>query len=73
MARLKTRISTEEITSRLLTFAFDESDIFACTEVLQSITKEELESLLCSSFCEERIALSVVYPTEEENEEGENE
>ena len=56
--------STEEITSRLLTFAFDETDLFECPSVLASIQKQELECLLKESFVEAAFAMSVILPTE---------
>ena len=56
--------STEEITSRLLTFAFDETDLFACPAVLQSIQKEELEQLLKQTFVEDAFSMSVILQIE---------
>ena len=57
--------STEEITGRLLTFAFDGTDLFDCPQVLQSITKEELERLAHDTFEQDAFALSVILPTDE--------
>jgi len=57
--------STEEITGRLLTFAFDQTDLFDCPLVLNSITKNELEELARKTFCGDCFALSVILPTED--------
>ena len=54
--------STEEIASRLLSFVFEDAEIFSCPSVLESITKEELEGLLRSAFSEDCFALSVIRP-----------
>ncbi len=54
--------STEEITGRLLTFAFDGTNLFDCPDVLQSITKEELEQLACQTFDPACFAISVIQP-----------
>lgn len=59
--------STEEITGRLLTFAFDKTDLFACPDVLKSITKNELETMAKETFLEDRFALSVILPTEDKS------
>lgn len=56
--------STEEIASRLLSFVFDDVEMFSYLSVLQSITKEELESLAKEAFREELFSLSVVRPLE---------
>lgn len=55
--------STEEIATRLLTFAFEGTDIFSCPDLLQQITKGELESLLRKTVFDDRFSLSVVLPT----------
>ena len=57
--------STEEIASRLLTFVFEDTELFSCLEVLESIQKEELENMLKNSFAEDAFALSVIYPMDE--------
>ena len=54
--------STEEIASRLLAFVFDGTQMFSCPDVLQSITKEELEALLPSLFEDGLFSLSVITP-----------
>ena len=54
--------STEEIASRLLSFVFDGAEMFSCPEVLQSITKGELEALLATAFPDEAFSMAVVRP-----------
>ena len=54
--------STEEIASRLLAFVFDGTQMFSCPDVLQSITKEELEALLPTLFEDGLFSLSVIAP-----------
>ena len=54
--------STEEIANRLISFAMDGMDIFSCPEILQSITKTELEALLAELWQDDRIAMSVIEP-----------
>ena len=57
--------STEEIGDRLLSFVFDDVELFSYPTLLQDITKEELERLLCEAFREESISLSVIEPLED--------
>ena len=54
--------STEEIASRLVSFAFEDVDLFSCLEILQSITRRDLEELLQTAFEEDCFALAVIYP-----------
>lgn len=54
--------STEEIANRMLSFVMDGSEMFSVPEILQSITKEELEELLNTSFAEDLFAMSVIRP-----------
>ena len=56
--------STEEIASRLLSFAFEDVDMFSCLEILQSITRKDLENLLATAFDEDCFALAVILPIE---------
>lgn len=56
--------STEEIASRLLAFVFDGTKLFSCPDVIQNITKEELEALLTSLFSDGLFSLSVINPLE---------
>ena len=65
--------STEEIANRLLSFVFDDAEMFSYPALLQSVTVEELEELLKSSFREEYFAISTVYPLETEEKEHEDE
>lgn len=58
--------STEEIANRLLSFVFDDAEMFSYPALLQSITQEELEALLRDAFRDEYFAISIVYPLEEE-------
>ena len=54
--------STEEIASRLVSFAFEDVDLFSCLEILQNITRRDLEELLQTAFEEDCFALAVIYP-----------
>ena len=54
--------STEEIASRLLSFVFEDVEMFSCPELLQSITKAELEELLATSFDDDCFSLAVIRP-----------
>ena len=56
--------STDEIANRLLSFVFDDVEMFSYLSVLQSIEKSHLEDLLTSCFQEEYFTLSVVEPLE---------
>ena len=58
--------STEDIATELLTFVFDGGELFDYPSVIESLTWEEINTLLLelpdrSAFC-----LSAVYPMEEE-------
>ncbi len=57
--------STEEIANRMLSFALDGVDMFAYPALLESITKEEILSLLDTLFCEQYRSVSVIYPLEQ--------
>ena len=61
--------STEEIANRLVSFVFDDAEMFSYPLLLQSISAEELEALLRESFSEDRFALAVVYPLETQEKE----
>ena len=58
--------STEEIANRLLSFVFDDAEMFSYPALLQSLTQEALEALLKDAFRDEYFAISIVYPLEEE-------
>jgi len=57
--------STEEIANSLLSFVFDDAELFAYPEMLQSIQAEELLPLLDGMLREDAFCLSAVYPSEE--------
>jgi predicted Zn-dependent peptidase len=61
--------STDEIANRLLSFVFDGAEIFDYPSLLQSITPEELESLLEEVYREEYRTLSVILPRSADAEE----
>lgn len=60
--------SSEEIANRLLSFAMDGMDMFVCPDLLQSITKAELETLLKTAFDDAYFSMSVIRPIETQNE-----
>ncbi len=60
--------SSEEIANRLLPFAMDGLDIFSCPDVLQSITKRELEELLATAFDDDCFSMAVIRPQDTQNE-----
>ncbi len=56
--------STEEIANRLLSFVFDDAEIFSYPTLLQQISYEEVDALLHSCFLDDYFALSTVEPLE---------
>ena len=56
--------STDEIANRLLSFVFDDAEMFSYPTLLQEITVEELQELLCSVYREEYRTLSVILPSD---------
>lgn len=56
--------STEEIANDLLSFVFDDAELFEYPDLIASVTKEELEALLCESYRKSYFCLSAVYPLE---------
>lgn len=60
--------SSEEIANRLLSFAMDGVDMFSCPDLLQSIKKEELESLLGTAFDDAYFSMTVIRPTNPKGE-----
>lgn len=62
---LRSYDSTDEIANRLTAFVFEDVDLFSYLPILQSITKEEVESLLREVFRKEYFAMAVVRPFEE--------
>ena len=61
--------STDEIANRLLAFVFEGGEMFSYPDVLRDVTREELEELLRTAFCEDAIAMAVMEPLEQEGEE----
>lgn len=57
--------SVEEIANRLLSFALEGTELFSYLDMLESITKEEIFSLLDTLFCEQYRSVSVIYPLEQ--------
>lgn len=60
--------STEEIANRLLSFVFDDAEIFSYPTLLQEISYEEVTELLHSVFRDEYFTLSTVEPLEKSDE-----
>ena len=56
--------STEEIANRLLSFVLDGVEMFSYPDLLESITKEELSSLLDAVFQKSCLSVSVIDPLE---------
>lgn len=54
--------STEEIANELLSYLFDDTDIFAQPELIRSVTADEVNDLLPSLLREDCRCLSVVRP-----------
>lgn len=59
--------STEDVATELLTFVFDEAELFEYPKVIESLTLEELTPLLDEMLERSAFCLSVVYPLEFEN------
>ena len=57
--------STEEIASRLVSYALDGVELFSYLPILQSIRREDAEALLREAFREELFTLSVIRRAEE--------
>ena len=53
-----------EIANNLLTFVFDDAELFEYPAILESLTPRELERLLESMLKPSAFCLSVVYPDE---------
>ena len=54
--------STENIANNLLSFIFDGTDMFDYTDIITSITFEDVTKALISAFDEDKITLSIVNP-----------
>ena len=66
--------STEEIANRLLSFAFEGTEMLSVAELLLQIGADELENLMRSFFLEDRFTLSVIRPLSgDDDEKGNNE
>lgn len=61
--------STDEIANRLLSFVFDDAEMFSYPTLLQKITREELQELLGEVYREEYRTLSVIRPQEKKTAE----
>ena len=61
--------STEEIANRLLSFVLDGIDMFDVPEWIRTVTRKELEELMRALYKRERVALSVIYPSDGEGTE----
>lgn len=66
---LRSYDSTDEIANRLTAFYLEGVDMFSYLDVLQSITKDEVETLLDEAFRDEYFTLAVVRPLEDEESE----
>ena len=62
--------STEEIGYNLLSFALEKVDPFAYLPLLQSVTPEECRALIPQVFVPARTCLSVVLPSNAQNNQG---
>ena len=54
--------STDNIANNLLSFICEDSELLGYADILDSITFEEVEGLLATSFDESATALSIVFP-----------
>ena len=59
--------STEDIATELLTFLFDGGELFDYPSVIESLTCEEINTLLRELPDREAFCLSAVYPQEQQN------
>ena len=69
---LRSYDSTDEIANRLTAFYLEGVDMFSYLDVLQSITKDEVETLLDEAFRDEYFTLAVVRPLEDEESEDQS-
>ncbi len=56
--------STDDIANMLLSFAFEDSEIFEYVDIIDSITFEDVEKLLEDNFNDEYYVLSVIQPND---------
>ncbi len=66
---VKTFDSTDSIANNLFSFFCEESELLSYADILDSVTFEEVCSLLQTAFCEDAIALSVVRPLDNDRNE----
>ncbi len=59
---IKTFDSTEEIACELMSYIFEDSDMFEYADIIRELTFEDVENLLEEMFDDERFAISTVYP-----------
>ena len=59
--------STDSIANNLFSFFCEDSELLSYADIIDSITFEEVCILLQTAFCEEAVALSVVYPLDADN------
>jgi len=64
--------STEDIATELLTFVFDGGELFEYPSVIESLTLEEINTLLRELPGQEAFCLSAVYPREQQEKGEEN-
>ena len=60
--------STDNIANNLLSFAFDGCELLSYTDVIESVTFEDVKALFESAFDKEKITLSVIMPLENKEE-----
>lgn len=65
--------STEEIANDLLGYVFDGGEMFTYGELLREVCFEDTERLLREVFRADRVCMSVVLPTEQEDQMNESE
>ncbi len=54
--------STDDISNNLLSFVFDGYELFEYTDIISSITCDEVNEMLKAAFRDEYYTLSVIYP-----------
>ena len=58
--------STEEIANNMIDYIFEGFDLFSYGELIENVTKDDVDRLLDTMFKDEYFAMSVIYPLEEE-------
>ncbi len=59
---IKTFDSTEEIACELMSYIFEDCDMFDYAEVIRELKFEDVEELLNNVFCDEYFAMSTIMP-----------